>query len=115
MTDVRTIVWVQTTFVGFHRWKDAPGDKDFLRSYHRHVFHVKLGMEVTHADRQVEFFQLKDTLNEYLISEYENRYFDTSCEMIATDILRKFGASYCTVSEDGENGATVCRRTDNGV
>lgn len=105
----RTIVWVTTTFPAFHRWAAAPDDVAFLRAYHRHIFHVKLGVWVTHGDREVEFFQLKRKLDDCIRVIYEGKHFEKSCEMIAQELLQQFNAAYCTVSEDGENGATVSK------
>lgn len=101
-----TYVWVTTQFVGFHRWKDAPEEVKFLRDYHRHIFHVKLAVQVTHNNRQVEFFTLKKELDTFL-ELYKDQYFEESCEMIAQTLLKRFGARIVNVSEDNENGATV--------
>ncbi len=104
---MKTIVWVQTQFEGFHRWKDAPRAVSFLRNFHRHIFKVKLGVEVGHGNREVEFFDLKDRIDDFLKVHIRANYFDFSCEMIAAILLDTFNASFVEVSEDGENGATV--------
>ena len=101
------IVWVTTKFEAFHRWVNAPDDVAFLRSYHRHLFHVKVGMEVTHLNRNIEFFQFKEKLNIFLAENYESQQMEKSCEMIANEILLQFDASFVEISEDGENGAIV--------
>jgi hypothetical protein len=100
------IVWVTDTFYGFHRWKDAPSEVEFLRDFHRHLFHVKVGMAVKQLDREIEFFLLKADLAMKL-EDYQGQQFEKSCEMIATEILECMGAEFVEVSEDGENGATV--------
>jgi len=82
-------------------------DVGFLRDYHRHVFHVKLGVTVSHGDRDVEFFQLKRKVCKHLLENYDQQQFEKSCEMIASELMSEFGASFVEVSEDGENGATV--------
>ena len=105
----KTLVWVTDRFEAWHRWAAAPDDVSFLRDYHRHLFHVTLGMSVSHDDRDIEFFQLKRRLAVYLIDRWAGRWFEASCEMMAQDLLNKFIAEFCTVSEDGENGATVIR------
>jgi len=104
---MKTIVWVTTLFEGYHRWKDAPDDVEFLRSFHRHVFDVRLGVEVGDDNREVEFFQLKREIGEFINKTFEGNHFEFSCEQIAKQLLTKFNASYVEVSEDGENGATV--------
>lgn len=103
------IVWVTDCFEAWHRWSTAPDDVAFLRNYHRHLFHVRLGVEVGHGDREVEFFQLKRQLATHLTETWAGRYFEASCEMIAQELLDKFTAAYVEVSEDGENGAAVVR------
>jgi len=106
---MKTIVWVTAQFEAFHRWKDAPEDVSFLRNYHRHIFHVKLGKEVTHGDRQIEFIQLKRELELYIREKFEGGRFEYSCEMLASALHVEFGAYFVQVSEDGENGAIVQR------
>jgi hypothetical protein len=105
-----TMVWVRTQFTGFHRWKDAPDEVAFLRDWHRHVFHVRLGMQVTELDREVEFFQLKAKVDSYLAA-YDGFRFEMSCEQLAALLQRDFGAVLVEVSEDGECGATVFLET----
>lgn len=104
-----TFIYIKSQFTGYHRWKDAPDDVDFLRDFHRHVFHVTLTMPVTHSNRDIEFFQLKRQLDSYLHAVYADNRFEQSCEAIALDILVFFKAQSCEVSEDGENGAIVYR------
>lgn len=103
------IVWVRSTFEAFHRWVDAPADVAFLRNYHRHLFHIKVGMEVTHLNRSIEFFQFKRKLDIFLSEEYESQCMEKSCEMIATEILTHFDAFFVEASEDNENGATITK------
>lgn len=105
------LVWARTRFVGFHRWKNAPESVSFLRMYHRHEFHVEVGKTVLLLDREIEFTELKRKVDDLLTtySGYDNR-FDHSCEQLAEIILVKMDMDYVTVSEDGENGATVTRK-----
>lgn len=104
------LVWVTDRFAGFHKWDTAPREKNFLQNRHRHLFHVKLTVQVEHDDRDVEFFELKDELTEVLhqISEYGQDC--GSCEMIAKRICNDITESgykvhSVEVSEDGENGS----------
>lgn len=105
---MKTLVWITTEFVGFHRWVDAPDEVAFLRDWHRHIFKVKIAVKVTHSDRDVEFFIFKKQVKEFLDNKYQNRQFESSCEMIAEHIAKHFNAFRVSVSEDGENGAIVC-------
>lgn len=112
---MRTTVWITTSFVGHHRWVDAPPAVVFLRQWHRHVFHVRLGVQVSRHDREVEFFQLKARVNDYLRQFWEGRHFEDSCESIAASLLVAFDAVFVEVSEDGENGAVVDLGTNTEV
>ena len=110
-----TSIFITTSFVGFHCWPQAPEDTEFLRTLHRHVFHVRVEVGVSDS-RQVEFFQLKSDV-ETLIVDYVlphlRKNIDSSCEQLAQYLLvRVYNAGYAavrsvTISEDGENGATV--------
>lgn len=104
---VKTIVWITTSFEHFHSWPDAPDDVAFLRATHRHIFHVKLGVAVSHANRHVEFIALKKAVDLHI--SLWDEVSDRSCEMMATELLERFGAEFVEVSEDGENGARVER------
>lgn len=113
---MRKTIYVTTQFVGFHQWKDAPQKVAFLRDMHRHIFHVKAQVEVSHSDRDVEFFLLKEDL-EFLISRFEyadylgGRYIQ-SCEWAAEELIKGLTLSGYTVTsvevnEDNENGAVI--------
>lgn len=105
-----TTIHVVTRFEGFHRWADAPLDVVFLRAFHRHVFNVRVYIPVTHDNRQVEFFQFKRKLDDYIKATLEGRQFELSCEQIAKLILETFPeATAVEVREDEENGAIVER------
>lgn len=104
-----TTVWVTARFTALHRWRNAPDEVKFLRDYHRHEFHVRLGLMVSHLDRDVEFIALKTALQNWLNVHMHGRQFDYSCEQIAQRIMVVFSAEWCEVSEDGENGAMVMR------
>ena len=97
---------------GTHEWPECPFDEvGYLRNTHRHVFHVKAYVPVTHDDRDVEFIMLKHHIDEYLFNAYGEgdicKFGSMSCEMIARELLDVFNLSCCEVSEDGENGAIV--------
>lgn len=92
-------------------------DVSFLGVPHRHIFHFRVEIEVFHDDRDIEFIQFKRWL-ERLYSDVDSstpvlNLNHKSCEMIAEDLATEINARYpnrnmtITVSEDGENGATI--------
>jgi hypothetical protein len=116
--------------VGFHRWSDAPKVVDYLRALHRHVFHFKVGAQVTKLNRQVEFHHLRAEALEQLhvlfpvctgfVEEGAIFFGDNACEHIAKQLGDKmldeaidhvpdspYAIKFVEVSEDGENGAIV--------
>ena len=115
--DKGTYVYCTTQFIGFHQWKDAPDSFAYLRNKHRHVFHVKVVVEVSHVDRDVEFHYLKVKVDDAIGNQYRKWKEEASCEEMAVDIgswLRNnpvlgtsFDVQSVEVSEDGENGAIV--------
>ena len=106
---MKIIIWISTAFEGFHRWKDAPYDVAFLRNFHRHVFDVKLGMEVEVGDdnREIESIQLKKEVDRYIQRSFESIRFEYSCEQLAKILMMEFDACFVEVSEDGENGVII--------
>ena len=115
-------VWCTFQFEGWHCWPDAPDAFTYLRNSHRHMFHVRAEVSVEHDNRDVEFIEMKRYLEAFatgLESEFVGgpRYpTSLSCEMMAAlfvdEIRRVYGPRQVvvvTVSEDGENGATVER------
>jgi len=102
-------IWIRFQFEAFHRWKDAPDEVAFLRDRHRHLFHVRVEWPVSHANRDREFFieqRKAQRAVEWLRLEPDSE--EWSCETWAARIGESVGASRVEVSEDGENGATVC-------
>ena len=87
-------------------------DVSFLANPHRHMFHFRVRIKVTHNDRDIEFIQFKRWLESlYSTGVLELDY--KSCEMLAEDIIDAVTAKYpgrdieVEVSEDGENGAIL--------
>lgn len=118
--DKLSMIWVTFRKEGVHCYPAAATDPklktgdmydvSFLGTPHRHIFHFKVWIAVTHDDRDIEFIQFKRWL--------ENCYNDgtlelnhKSCEMIARELNTTINARYpnrevwIDVSEDGENGA----------
>jgi hypothetical protein len=122
--DVRPnkMIWVTFRKEGTHKYPAAltdpslaTGDEydvSFLGYPHRHIFHFKVWLGITHNDRDVEFIQFKRWL--------ENLYKDAtlsldykSCEMMSDDLYAQVSQKYpgrevwIEVSEDGENGSFI--------
>lgn len=115
-------IWVTFQKEGIHKYPAAltdpalaTGDEydvSFLGYPHRHMFHFRVAIKVTHNDRDIEFIQFKRWL--------ENLYKDDviqldykSCEMMSDDLFDQIVVKYpgrdikIEISEDGENGALV--------
>lgn len=103
-------VFATTRFEGFHRWPAAPEEVAFLRDLHRHVFHVRVEVEVQHDDRDVEFILLgrrvKGEVQAILATQDTSCW---SCERWARELVQRLDLCRCEVSEDGENGSVVER------
>jgi len=120
----RTTVWCTAKIEGFHLWKDAPSEFDYLRNSHRHLFGFRLEMSVEHDNRSIEFIDLRNRLVEFGTGivgggyDYRHRPVGKSCEMLAREVLEHFEAVYSplyisvTVDEDGENGATIVHESN---
>jgi len=73
--------------------------------------HFNVSIEVFHNDRDIEFIQFKRWLESLYQGTLELNY--KSCEMISDDLYEVIASRYpgrdieITVSEDGENGATI--------
>lgn len=107
-------IFVKTQFEGCHCWASAPAEVAFLRNEHRHIFKVKLSIEVKEDDRELEFFMVKkrlDVVIEHTTAKSVSKAF--SCEQFAKQFLVGMRMYYpnrnmkCSVDEDGENGAVV--------
>ena len=113
-------IWVTFTKEGLHRYPAAATDPalatgdqydvSFLGYLHRHTFHFRVEIEVTHNDRDIEFIQFKRWL-EALYASHIIQLDYKSCEMIADDLAAQIHAKYpgraitISVAEDNENGA----------
>jgi hypothetical protein len=90
-------------------------DVSFLGTPHRHIFHFNVAIQVFHNDRDLEFIQVKRWLENLYRGTLELNH--KSCEMIADDLYLAISNRYpdrdihITVSEDGENGATIYYNT----
>jgi hypothetical protein len=122
----KRMIWVTFQREGIHCYPAAASDKhlatgdyydvSFLATPHRHIFHFKVGIQVFHNDRDIEFIQFKRWLeNSFKDGVMKLDY--KSCEMICDDLYEYIATRHpsrdieITVSEDGENGATIYYNT----
>ena len=117
----KRMIWVTFRKEGIHKYPAALEDPDlatgdeydvsFLGYPHRHIFHFKVRIQVTHNDRDIEFIQFKRWLEKLYEGTLQLDY--KSCEMIADDLYEAISAKYpgrfveIDVAEDGENGCTI--------
>jgi hypothetical protein len=112
----KRFIWVTFQREGIHRFPLAGTDPKladvaFLANEHRHIFHFNVAIEVFHNDRDIEFIQFKRWLENLYQGTLELNF--KSCEMISDDLYEVIASRYpgrdieITVSEDGENGATI--------
>ena len=109
---MKTFIIVKNQKDGLHQWKDAPDQVAHLRSLHRHTFFFKTKIAVTHDDRELEFFMVKDALQAEL-DKLPSNLLSSSCEQLAKAMIKVVHELYgdrdvsCTVSEDNQNAARV--------
>ena len=112
-----TTIFCTASFEGVHRFEGAPQEVSYLRYPHRHMFGVRVEVEVRHDDREIEFVMLKHRLRTWLDNKTVNGVWEMdtlSCEQVAR-MVAKMIAQYVpvgrmitvTVDEDGENGAKL--------
>jgi len=112
---IRTYVQIKFVVEGWHAWKDAPIEVDSLKPRHRHLFVIRAKIPVSHDDRQLEFFLVKNFLQEALLKRFPKGEFRSfSCEFLAKFVLEDIMVNYgikkditVSVSEDDENSAIV--------
>ena len=116
------MIWVTFNKEGMHKYPAAltdpalaTGDEydvSFLGYPHRHIFHFKVWIGVTHDDRDIEFIQFK----RWLLNLYKDATLSLdykSCEMMSGDLYDAISQRYpnrevwIEVSEDGENGSFI--------
>jgi len=124
--DVRPhkMIWVTFRKEGIHKYPAAATDPNlatgdeydvsFLANPHRHIFHFRVWLSVTHNDRDVEFIQFKRWLEKLYSSNEGVLSLDyKSCEMMSDDLYDIISKKYpgrevwIEVSEDGENGSFI--------
>jgi hypothetical protein len=124
--DVRPLkmIWVTFRKEGIHKYPAAATDPNlatgdeydvsFLANPHRHIFHFRVWLSVTHNDRDVEFIQFKRWLEKLYSSNQGVLSLDyKSCEMMSDELHTHISQRYpnrevwIEVSEDGENGSFI--------
>ena len=124
--DVRPnkMIWVTFSKEGIHKYPAAltdpslaTGDEydvSFLGHPHRHIFHFRVWLSVTHNDRDVEFIQFKRWLEKLYSSNEGVLSLDyKSCEMMSDELYDTISQKYpdrevwIEISEDGENGSFI--------
>jgi len=107
----RKFIWVTLEEAGFHSYETAPGEVDFLRNRHRHLFKIKVWLEVFNMERDIEFIIFKNFLDIFKIEVFLK--YDGSCEEYCDIFYKEINKKYpnrdvkISISEDGENGAEV--------
>jgi hypothetical protein len=124
----RRMIWITFRKEGIHKYPAAAEDPalktgdqydvSFLGYPHRHIFHFTVAIQVWHNDRDIEFIQFKRWLEGLYSGDQGVLSLDyKSCEMISDDLYEQIASRYpgrdieITVSEDGENGATIYYNT----
>lgn len=117
-----TTITARVAEPGVHRWPDAPPERAYLASLHRHLFVARAVVYVDHHDRSVEFHDLGDDLRAALrgctgalaYGEHSTSLLNfgpQSCEHLATSIAATLASRYAvaevSVSEDDEFTSTV--------
>ena len=124
--DIRPLkmIWVTFRKEGIHCYPAAATDPNlatgdqydvsFLANPHRHIFHFRVWLSVTHNDRDVEFIQFKRWLEQLYSSTQSVLSLDhKSCEMMSDELYDTISQKYpgrevwIEVSEDGENGSFI--------
>lgn len=110
---------VRTEILATHYWPGASGQREYLGHPHAHVFKFTALAPVSHSDRDIEFHDLRDRLDQ-VVREITNHkegglmtFGGLSCESIGEMILTLIPQlSQITVSEDGQCDAIVRKDAD---
>lgn len=120
VSNAKKFVYVSIQKEGYHCFPEAATNPAFatgdeydvshLAYKHMHYFFIKVWIEVSHSNRQIEFIQLRRWL-ENLYGTGVLSLDSKSCEMIAEDLYMQLALKYpaaeirIDVSEDNINGA----------
>ncbi len=111
-------ITVANTYRGTHHWPKAEGVVEFLRNKHAHDFKVSISCDVRHNDREIEFYILRNRLDDIVLKGFPQEYgffvFDSmGCEQVGTEVLKQLLEMYpgrnwvVEVWEDSNQGAVV--------
>lgn len=106
----KRFIGITHEFEGWHQWEDAPQNVSFLRNRHRHIFKIKIEIEVFSEKRDLEFFNFKWFVQS-IVKEKLNRHMLGSCEQQSDELAKHIQEKYPNrdliiyVKEDGENYA----------
>ena len=103
-----TYVWITTQFDAVHSFPNAEGDVDFLKHAHRHLFKVKVWIQVFHNEREIEFITFKRFIAEKLLfTDYAFMSCESMSDCLFNEITKKYPKRKIKIelSEDGENGS----------
>ena len=116
----KTFVYASVQKEGYHNFPEsatlpqfATGDEydvSHLAHRHFHYFYIKVWVQVTHHNRNIEFIQLRRWLDRFYGNE-TLEFGAKSCEMIADELTQTLSSMYpkseirVDVSEDNINGA----------
>lgn len=105
---------VRFQFEGFHFWRNAPNEVDFLRRPHRHIFHCEVKLPVAHGDRDLEFLSVKQHCQRFISKTFSFDLGGRSCEQLCEELLEEITLKYglrkditISIFEDAENGGIL--------
>ena len=121
---IKKKIWITFRKEGIHCYPAAATDPNlatgdeydvsFLGHPHRHIFHFRVWISVTHNDRDIEFIQFKRWLEGLYSGAQAVMSLDyKSCEMMSDELYDTIKQKYpdreiwIEISEDGENGSFI--------
>lgn len=115
---IKRTIWVTFALEGIHCYPNAATNPElesvkFLSYPHRHMFHFRVAIEVTHNQRDIEFIIFKRWLMNLYGTGQTLNLNSKSCEMIAEELINQVQMKYparaisVSVDEDAENGCTL--------
>lgn len=118
----KTFVYTTLQKEGYHSFPEAEKlskfatgdlyDVSHLALKHMHYFNIRVWVQVSHLNRDIEFIQLRRWVNNYFEQEPID-FGNKSCEMIAEELAIELAKSYpeselrIEIAEDNINGALI--------